>query len=584
MRYRTYNQNGFSLVEVIVVAAVSTLIFGALFASFQYTIQLMNNSRAKLSALSLANDRLEYIRSLPYNDVGTIAGIPPGAIPQNSTTTLNGIEFAERVLIDYVDDPADGQDTATTSDSNGISADYKRVKVEYTWTIASTTDTLSLISNIVPRSIETTDGGGTIRVTVVDEEYAFLPGASVRLVNNSITPSIDVTRLSNAQGVALFSGAPAGSNYEVFVNGSGYSTDQTYQATTSNPLPVLAPFSVLESDISAVTFRIDEVSDLDVFVYDDVIENSSQEIFSDSNGIASAVNTVVQSGRLELINTAGSYAASGFAYLTTIAPANISRWETVRVAADLPAGTNFIIRFYTDDGTGTYTIIPDSELEGNGVGFTDTLIDIRDLVSVTYPEIVLGISLTTSNAAVTPEINELEVFYRESQSLLSGLPITLRGNKLIGTEVDLTPIYKYSNTVSTNGSGRADFDDMEFDTYTIGVPGGYDIVTACPDNPYRLYAGVSDDVYLEVTPAVTDSLRVKVADPLGRAIPGAEVTLSRSGFSDTSRTNSCGQAFFTGVSPESDYQVSLSVLPYTSVNQTAVNISGNSEVTITMTE
>jgi type II secretory pathway pseudopilin PulG len=584
MNVSAQRSKGFSLVEVIVVAAISTLIFGTMFASFQFSLELLNNSRAKLSALSLANDRLEFIRSLSYNDVGTLGGIPAGTIPQNSTTTLNGIVFSERVLIEYVDDPGDGQDTATTSDSNGIPSDYKRVKVEYTWTMASSTDRISMITNIVPRSIETTAGGGTIRVSVVDEAFTFLPGASVRLVNNSITPSIDITRLSNAQGVALFSGAPAGSNYEVFVTRAGYSTDQTYQATTSNPLPVLAPFSVLESDVSAVTFRIDELSDLDVFAYDDISEGSVEERFTDSTGIVSNTDTAIVGGRLELLNTAGLYAPSGIAYLTPVTPATLARWETVRVASELPAGTSFVVRFYTDDGVGNYTLIPDSELAGNGVGFTDTLIDISRLVSVTYPQIVVGITLTTTNSSATPRIDELEIFYRETESALGGATVSLRGNKLIGTEVDLTPIYKYSSSLLTNGSGRAEFVGIEFDAYIINVSGSYSIATACPTNPYIVAAGQSDEAYFLVAPAVTQSLRVTAIDPLGRPIPGAEVTLERPGFTRTQTTNTCGQTFFSGLASESDYQVQLSLQPYNSITQTAITIAGNSEVLVNMTQ
>ena len=77
-------------------------------AGTRVSLELIANSRANING-SLANDRMEYFRSLPYDDADTVAGIPSGIIPQNSTTTLNGIEFSERVLVEYVDDPADGQ-------------------------------------------------------------------------------------------------------------------------------------------------------------------------------------------------------------------------------------------------------------------------------------------------------------------------------------------------------------------------------------------------------------------------------------------------------------------------------------------
>ena len=64
-KYPHTKQSGLLFVELIVVTAISVIIFGALFVSFQFAIELISTTRAKLSALSLANDRMEYFRSLP---------------------------------------------------------------------------------------------------------------------------------------------------------------------------------------------------------------------------------------------------------------------------------------------------------------------------------------------------------------------------------------------------------------------------------------------------------------------------------------------------------------------------------------
>jgi len=126
------NHSGFIFIELIVVTSVMVIIFGALFLSFQFTLELMAITRAKLSALSLANDRMEYYRSLPYDSVGVVAGFPAGTIAQTSLLTLNGLDFNERVRVDYVDDPAD--DIAGV-DGNGIVTDYKQIRLEYTWSV-----------------------------------------------------------------------------------------------------------------------------------------------------------------------------------------------------------------------------------------------------------------------------------------------------------------------------------------------------------------------------------------------------------------------------------------------------------------
>jgi Tfp pilus assembly protein PilV len=103
------HSQGFSLIEALITIAVFTLTFGGLFGIVQVTLKMISSSKATTSAISLANQRAEYIRSLAYNSIGTVNGIPSGPIPQNSTTTLNGVLFHERVLIQYVDSPDDGQ-------------------------------------------------------------------------------------------------------------------------------------------------------------------------------------------------------------------------------------------------------------------------------------------------------------------------------------------------------------------------------------------------------------------------------------------------------------------------------------------
>ena len=102
------NKSGMSLIELLIVIGLTTLVFGSLLGTFQFMVGLIGTSKAQAGALALANEKMEYIRSLDYNDVGTISGIPDGLIPQNSTSTLNGTVYSERVFIQYVDAPEDG--------------------------------------------------------------------------------------------------------------------------------------------------------------------------------------------------------------------------------------------------------------------------------------------------------------------------------------------------------------------------------------------------------------------------------------------------------------------------------------------
>jgi type II secretory pathway pseudopilin PulG len=581
MRSLRTQSAGFGYVEVVIVTSLMLIVFGALFASFQYSLKLINVSRAKLSAISVANERMEYFRSLPYNNVGTIAGIPPGTIPQNSTTTLNGIDFAERVLVEYVDDEADGQDTATTSDGNGIPSDYKRIKLEYTWEMGGVSGSIMMVSNIVPRSIETTVGGGTARINVIDENSLLLPGAQVRLINSS--SSIDVTRTSDAGGVALFSGAPAASEYEVIVTGpiggQAYSIDRTYAATTSLPNPVRAPFTVIEADVSTLTFQIGRLSDLLVRLYSDITEGSLQEPFSSLAGVASSSDVASNGSALTLAEVAGVYKSSGVAYLGPIAPATLESWQAITVAAAVPSDTSYVVRLYT--GTGPYTLIPESDLLGNAAGFTDTIITaIQDLDPSTYGSIVVGLSLQTSNTAVTPIIDEIGVFYRESVTAMANQSFTLKGDKVIGTDTVGNAIYKTNLVTSTDGDGERTFSDYEYDLYTVAVT-GKDIAFGCPVYPITHQAGVDSTIELGFVDNETNSLRVSVVDTAGRPVPGAELELTRPGYNETRETGGCGQAFFPGaVSAQTDFDLQVAAPGYLTDTQNDVTVDGDVVLTV----
>jgi len=589
MKKNSPHNAGFSLVEAIIVSAVTVVIFGALFSSFQYSLRLVAYSKAKLSAMSLATQRMEYFRSLPYNDVGTVLGIPPGVIPQNSVSTLNGIDFNEKVLVDYVDDDADGKDGTGTPDSNGIPADYKRVTLEYTWTIGSVTNEISLVSNIVPRSIETTAGGGTVRINVIDENSNLLQGASVRLINSVIGTPVDVTKNTDSTGAALFSGAPAGSDYEVIVNGNiggkEYSTAQTYQVSGANPTPVVAPFSVVEADVSTLTFQIGALSDLDIKTLSVINEGMFRETFTDLTAVDTSTDVVASSGELKLADVAGVYKNAGSVYLGPITSTPLQEWQTVQVAADEPVNTSHFVRFYTGVTGGPYVLIPDGDLAGNAAGFTSSRIDIAGLDSAVYPTIFVGVDLATSDTGRSPTVDELTVFYRQSETALANVGFNMLGSKIIGTDGGGVPIPKYDNTHTTDGSGELSLVDLEFDSYTATPTGSYDIASACPANPFVQQAGIDGRLELELVANAASTLRVTVTDVSGQVIPGASVNLKRSGYDVTVLTNSCGQAFFTGgVTDNVDYVVTVTNAGFVTNASTAVSVSGDTFIPVTLSQ
>lgn len=570
---RTSRLRGFSLIELLVVAAIMALFIGGLFVTIQTSLKLVAESRARMSALSVANDRLEYIRSLSYDAVGTISGLPAGNIPQVSTSTLNGFLFTERTLIEFIDDPADG---VGASDSNSITTDYKRAKIEISWTMREETKTLVLVTTVVPRSIETNVGGGTIRVNVTDANVAPVGGASVRLLNTSGTTTVDVTKLTDSTGSVLFGGAPAGSGYQVFVTRTGYSSEQTYVATTSIPNPVLQPISLLAADISTVNVQIDALSTVALRLLSDRTEASSSRSFASSSELASSTNVAVVADNLELASSAGVYQTNGVGMLTAVAPSPLARYETITVQESIPAQTARLIRVYAS--TTPDSLIPDSDLPGNSAGFVGNTIDISQLDTTTYPSLTIGVALETSNTAVTPQVDAVTLYYTESETPLS-TTFNWRGTKVIGSQLDFSPIYKHDYSTTTDTDGERLLNNVEWDTYQVTIA-GYDIEEACTTHPLAVAPNTSNTLTLITTPDSAHSLRVVVTAG-GMPLRNATVTLTR-GSSDVETTGGCGQVFFDGLTSAADYQLSVSASGYTTATIDPVSISGDTVVEVAL--
>ena len=556
------------------MSAILLIFFTGLFGSVKYTLGLISDSKAKLIALTVANYEMEYIRSLSYNAVGTVAGIPAGLIPQLSTTTLNTIVFQKRVLIEYIDDDADGLGAA---DSNGITTDYKQAKISVTWQQRGVSREVFLVSNIIPRSIETSVGGGTLRINVLDADVVPLPGASVRVVNTTIVPNIDVTRTTDSTGIALFGGAPAGPNYQIFVSDVGYSSDQTYFATTSLPNPITQPVAVLEADISTMNFFIDELSQVTLRILSARSDQSIFETFSNMAGIATSTSIVTTTGDAVLQSTAGVYQTSGVLFLQTVTPSPAVSWTTIIANGNTSLNTTAKVRMYT--GTSTYSLVSDSDLPGNAAGFEFGAINISVLPIGMYPSLTVGITLTTSNTSITPRVSDVLTMYRASESVLTSTPITMLGAKSIGTDSGGALVFKNEYIGTTNSSGKHVFSNIEWDAYTV-TSSGYDIAEACSEHPVEISPGVTSTADLLFVPNTAITLRVAAETTAGLPIPNATITLSRPGFSETYTTGSCGQVFFGSLGSAADYQLVVVANGYTSQTQTDLQMQNDQVIVV----
>lgn len=544
-----------TLIDVIVGTALVLIIFLALFGVLRASLLLTTLIKDEATANAIANNQVEYIRSLPYASVGTVGGIPSGNIAQNATTTEDGINYGVRTFIDNYNDP---------SDTSG-NIDYKRIKVTVSYQLDNRTWQETLNSNYAPLGLNGASTGGAIEIAVVNALGSPVAGASVTITNASTSPTVNLTTYSNASGLVILPGAATSTQYFVSVTKSGYSTAQTYARTLTNQNPTPGYLTIVQGQTTSSTFAIDVLGLLTLNTFSPIATSTWSDTFANSSELVSLTNTTASGGSLTLTGGAGS----GSAVSTTTVPAYLASWGAVNGTINAPTGTTAVVHVVNGSGS----LIPDTVLPGNAAGFTSFPINLYSVSTTTYPALALSAALTTSSTTTVPSLNGWSISYQAGPIPLPNVSFTLTGAKTIGTTGAGAPIYK--TTVSgTTGSGASIGESLEWDSYSLYIP-SYDIVNACGVPPYALSPGASISESLILGPQTSNSALISVTDDMGNLIPGASVTLSRSGYSQTVITSSCGTAYFGGLTSASDYTVAISDSGYTSTNATGVSISGD---------
>jgi type II secretory pathway pseudopilin PulG len=142
IRQRKLQLNGFTLIEALVFLFLFTVITTVFFQTFAYGTALIQQSKYRLGATSLANQKMEIIRSLDYDNIGTLSGIPAGDIQEDETVQVNNSVYHVHTFIQYVDDAYDGQ--LGHSPNDPVPNDYKRVRVEVAWGTESDSEKIAL--------------------------------------------------------------------------------------------------------------------------------------------------------------------------------------------------------------------------------------------------------------------------------------------------------------------------------------------------------------------------------------------------------------------------------------------------------
>src|SRR3990167_1071556 len=270
MRRRTQlktNESGVTLVELVIGLTIFAIVALSLLGLFTSFVQSSILIKRKSVAITLATNRMEYLKSLPYNSLviagGSIYGTAP--LPADTYDTLNGVTYRTNVSINYVDDAYDGcasslncknqpaPSGAPATDTNP--ADYKIIHVVVYG--PNNIPYAEVDTQISARVAETASTTGALFVTVIDDNGNPVSGANINVLNSTISPSVNLNDSSDSNGVAIFYNLPpdtTGYDYTITASKSGYSSLSTIKPSGSltPTYPSQNIFSQLSSYVTLV--------------------------------------------------------------------------------------------------------------------------------------------------------------------------------------------------------------------------------------------------------------------------------------------------------------------------------------------
>ncbi|MEK7549875.1 MAG: carboxypeptidase regulatory-like domain-containing protein [Patescibacteria group bacterium] len=256
---------GFTLVESLVLLFIFAIVSAIFFQVYFAGTRLIIESKNRLGATALANQKMEIVRSVDYDTIGTkhwngsawVYGIPAGDLLEDETVSVNTHSYNVYTFVQYVDDAFDGQ---TPSDT--IPTDYKRVRITVSWGDEGADQQVVLFGNFSPNGIEASSGGGVLSINVLDATGSGVSGASVHIVNSAA--GVDTTGMTDSTGNLTLPGAPAGTEaYVITVSKNSYfgaSTFPSYPTTAYNPVDVHA--SVVANVLNQKTIVMDQDADI----------------------------------------------------------------------------------------------------------------------------------------------------------------------------------------------------------------------------------------------------------------------------------------------------------------------------------
>lgn len=257
-------KSGFSLVEILIVIFIISIAFMSFYTVSTVGTKYIIESKNRLAAVALVNEKMEIVRNLAYDKVGIWESVDiPGNILQTENVTANGRSYQVATSVRYFDDPMDG--TVESSPADSIPNDYKIVRVVVSWNDSNgQLQSVSSTSRFVPPGLETSVGGSPLSINVNyknGSDTVPVSQASVHITNSSTSPIINDTIQTDDDGHIMLPAAKIASSYNVTLTKSGYETVETMDSSDTFT-PIYRHVDVVSNFLNQYSFEQNKLSNI----------------------------------------------------------------------------------------------------------------------------------------------------------------------------------------------------------------------------------------------------------------------------------------------------------------------------------
>jgi len=565
------NNRGFTLVEALVGTALFVVVFMGIFGAYRLSLKVVQMSKNKITATAIANSRIEMVRNLFYESVGTVGAVLPaaaGGLEPVEVQTINDVTYTITTEVNYVIDPADG-----TGAADSCNWDYKKVDINISWGLGEVGFSTNVSPKNLVQEIQTclNQPGGVLKVTVFDSSGIAVPSPTIEIYDQAGANLIDSAIPSS--GEYLF--ALEVGTYRVEVSKSSYSHARSYD-TSEVAVPDSPNPAILDGGLTPLSLSIDPAAEISIGSISPTGMDYFADPFDDGTHISDLYRAQVISGSLTLSGPV--YPADGDALSEAVAPADIVAWNELIFTDSTPAATNVTYQILYYDGL-DWVLVPDLDLAGNSSGLSDSPVNLSSVDKDVYPQLKLKANLESSDSGSTPAVLGWEITWTTSAgAAVPDVGFNLQGAKTIGKDAAGQPVYKYSQDLVLDGAGHIDIVDMDEDNYTFGVDpaSGFSLVSTDPaPQPVNAASGYATEVKIFLR--AQNALLATVQDDLTLApVFSAAVRIhsDTSGYDNTLYTNAHGQMYFAPLD-NGNYDVEISASGYEAYLG-AVTVSGES--------